>query len=396
MSGLRQLARRQELRAAALTAPAILLLVFTFVIPILTFLYYSIDNSAIPTILPRTITALNGWSGNGMPGDEAYRALAADLRTANGHPALFQLARRLNYEHDGYLNLILSTGRSVAKDVAARTRNEIVKIDPRWGRPEIWDIIAQESRPVTPFFLLSALDLERSPDGKLRTKPGYPLYRVTFARTFWITLIVTGITLCTGFPVAHLIATTPRRVSNWLLYLVLLPFWTSILVRTLAWLIILEKHGLANEILQGLDISSVPIQLIFTRKAVYISMIQILLPFMVISIFSVMRGISPWYMRAATSLGAHPAWAFITVYIPQTLPGVAAGTLLVSVLALGFYITPSLLGGPRDQMVNYYIAFYTNQNVNWNLAAALGTWLLVFSVCWVLLINKLLGARRPT
>ena len=149
------------------------------------------------------------------------------------------------------------------------------------------------------------------------------------------------------------------------------------LVRTAAWVIVLQKAGIVNDALMGLGLVDEPLALIFNRTGVYISMVHILLPFMILPLYGVMKGIPGDHVRAATSLGATPRAAFLEVYFPQTLPGLAAGCLLVFVVALGFYITPMLIGGGSDQMLAYLIAQYATKTANWGLAGALAVVLLV-------------------
>jgi putative spermidine/putrescine transport system permease protein len=393
---LRQAERVRELRAVALIAPALLFLLITFIAPIGYFLHRSIDNPEIPAYLPRTVAALASWHGEELPHEAAFQALVVDLRDADPG-ALAALARRLNYHEPGYRTLVLLTARKLAsaKEEPASWREALIDANALWGERATWATIAQESGPLTPYYLLASLDLQRDADGfVVAVEADRAIYRTVFARTFWISLVVTGLCVVLGFPLAYLLATVPARIGNWLLLLVLLPFWTSLLVRTLAWLVIFQGQGVANQGLMLLGLVSEPMQLIRTRFAVYVAMVHILLPFMVLPLYSVMRRISPSHMRAATSLGAHPAVAFWTVYVPQTIPGIGAGVLLVSVLALGFYITPMLLGGGGDQMISYFVAFYTNESVNWGMAAALGTWLLVFALALFLVLNRVVGFDR--
>jgi putative spermidine/putrescine transport system permease protein len=157
---------------------------------------------------------------------------------------------------------------------------------------------------------------------------------------------------------------------------VLLPFWTSTLVRTTAWVVLLQTNGVVNNLIQWLGLANGPLPLLYNRMGVYIAMTHVLLPFLILPLYGVMRGIRPEAMRAALSLGAHPAKAFLRVYLPQTLPGVAAGAAIVFALALGYYLTPALVGGGSDQLVGASIAFYTNESLNWGMAAALSLLLL--------------------
>ncbi len=173
------------------------------------------------------------------------------------------------------------------------------------------------------------------------------IYLDVLARTFGMSLVVTLCCLALGFPLAYLLSTLPTRSSNLLMILVLLPFWTSILVRVASWIVLLQSGGLVNQALQALGLINEPLQLVFNRFGVYISMTHILLPFMVLPLYSVMKGISPIYLRAAQSLGCPPFQSFWKVYFPQTIPGVAAGSLLVFILSMGYYITPGPAGQPE-------------------------------------------------
>lgn len=215
-------------------------------------------------------------------------------------------------------------------------------------------------------------------------------------RTFVVSASVTVICLFLGYPLAALIARSKGAVANTLLILVLLPFWTSLLVRTSAWVVLLQGRGVINSALiwLGLIDPAHPLDLIYNRIGVLIAMTHILLPFMVLPIYSVMKSIPPVYLRAASSLGAPPMSAFFRIYLPMSMPGVSAGGLLVFILALGYYITPALVGGPGDQMVSYFIAYYSNQVTNWGMAAALSTILLVAVLILYAVYNRIVGIDR--
>jgi putative spermidine/putrescine transport system permease protein len=205
---------------------------------------------------------------------------------------------------------------------------------------------------------------------------------------------VTAICLVMGFPIALLLAHVDGMVRNVLLVLVLLPFWTSLLVRTAAWIVVLQNEGLVNTALVSLGILDEPLRLIYNRTGVLIVMSQVLLPFMILPLYAVMSAIPPSHMRAALGLGGRPWFAFRRVYLPQTLPGVAAGTLLVFMLSVGYYITPALVGGSTDQMLSYFIAFYANETINWGLAAALGTVLMAIVLVLFAVYSRLFGIGR--
>jgi putative spermidine/putrescine transport system permease protein len=205
---------------------------------------------------------------------------------------------------------------------------------------------------------------------------------------------VTLATLLLGFPVAYLLATLPTRYSNLLMIFVLLPFWTSLLVRTTAWFVLLQDNGLINEVIQLLHLWDGPLRLIFSRFGTILAMTHIQLPFTLLPIYSVMKTISPSHVRAARSLGAGPFYAFWRVYFPQTIPGIAAGCLLTFILALGYYITPALVGGATDQMVSSMVALAINQENNWGKASALGAILLFATLILFTVYNRLVGVDK--
>ncbi len=386
--------RRKAFGAALLMLPAVAFVCLTFISAIAFFLFKSVDNGVVPGTLPRTTAAIQGWSGDGMPGEDVYAGLAADLRQAKGTQDLFVLSRRLNYQQPGSMALINKTVRRMPREDVPSYREALTGIDAKWGEPEIWRLIHRESSSLTSFFLRSTIGLTGTRYGDA-SDAGSAAYSNTLLRTFWISAIVTAVCLVLGYPLAYLLASARGKVLRLvLLGLVLTPFWTSLLVRTLAWIVIFSKDGIANAVLAQLGVITAPISMLYTRGALYVGMVQILLPFMVLSIYSVMRGISPIYTRAALSLGANPLYAFYSVYLPQTMPGVGAGIVLVGVLALGFYITPMFLGGPHDQMVSYYIAYFTDQNANWGMAASLGVWLLAFTLIAFALVNKFVGVNK--
>jgi putative spermidine/putrescine transport system permease protein len=292
------------------------------------------------------------------------------------------------------MSLLNKTARKLPKGDVRSHREALVSIDAQWGQPDVWKLIHRESSTLTSFFLRSTIGMTGAKYGDV-SNAGGGAYSSTLLRTFLISGIVTAVCLLLGYPLAYLLASAKGGMTRLvLLALVLTPFWTSLLVRTLAWIVIFAKDGIANAVLTQLGVITAPISMLYTRGALYVGMVQILLPFMVLSIYSVMRGISPIYTRAALSLGAHPVHAFRTVYLPQTMPGVGAGIVLVGVLALGFYITPMFLGGPHDQMVSYYIAYFTDQNANWGMAASLGAWLLAFTLVAFTLVNKFVGVNK--
>ncbi|MEX6501829.1 ABC transporter permease [Pseudomonas zhanjiangensis] len=383
-------------KSQALILPLLVFLLLVFLVPIVALLDRSVDNPEVVSAMPRTVEAITAWDGKGLPAEPAYRALALDLAEARRAQTIGDLSKRMNMELAGYRSLIARTGRALPfKSEPASYKDALEGLDERWGDPAYWQVIRRNTSAVTPYYLLAAVDHRIDDLGELApATPDQAIYLDIFARTFWMGLVITAICLVLAYPLAYLLANLPTRQSNLLMILVLLPFWTSILVRVAAWIVLLQSSGLINGALLSLGIIDKPLQLVFNRSGVYISMVHIMLPFMILPIYSVMKGISPTYMRAAISLGCHPFASFWRVYFPQTLAGVSAGGLLVFILSIGYYITPALLGSPGDQMVSYFVAFYTNTSINWGMATALGGLLLLATLVLYVVYSWLVGASR--
>ncbi|MFN3771317.1 MAG: ABC transporter permease [Ectopseudomonas guguanensis] len=388
--------RFNRLKSKALILPLLLFLLLTFLLPIGALLLRSIDNPEVVGSLPRTVEAISAWDGRGLPDESVYQAIASDIVEARRNQSLGDLSKRLNMELAGFRSLVSSTARKLPlREEPASYQEAFLDLDERWGDPAYWQVIRRNASPVTPYYLLAALDHRIDDLGELaKATPDQAIYLDIFARTFWMSLVITAICLVLAYPLAYLLANLPTRSGNLLMILVLLPFWTSILVRVAAWIVLLQSGGLINSALMSLGIIEQPLQLVFNRSGVYVAMVHIMLPFMILPIYSVMKGISPSYMRAAVSLGCHPFASFWRVYFPQTLAGVGAGCLLVFILSIGYYITPALLGSPNDQMISYFVAFYTNTTINWGMATALGGLLLAATLVLYVVYSWLVGASK--
>ncbi|WP_164721292.1 ABC transporter permease [Burkholderia stagnalis] len=375
---------RKRAMALLLVAPLALFVLLIFVVPIGALLTRAVQNPEIATALPKTVAALSGWDRKAPPADAAYAALAADMTRVADSEAMGALARRLNTEIPGYRSLVAKTARAMPLKgddgqqlSPAQQRAKLVELDARWGDATYWQAIAKNGGTYSPFYLLAALDHKQDGFGSIvQADPDQSIYLAIFGRTLVIGFAVTLFALLLGYPLAYWISTLSERRANLVMILVLIPFWTSVLVRVAAWIVLLQSEGLVNKALIGSGLIAQPLALLFNRVGVYISMTHILLPFMILPLYSVMKSIPPTYQRAAVSLGSHPFAAFWRVYVPQTYPGIGAGALLVFILAIGYYITPALLGGPNDQMVSYYVAYFTNVTINWGMACALGGLLL--------------------
>ncbi|MGE6662115.1 ABC transporter permease [Pseudomonas sp. NPDC077408] len=388
--------RMNRLKSKALILPLLVFLLLTFVLPIASLLWRSVDNPEVVGSLPRTVEAIAAWDGRGLPEEPVYRALSEDLLEARQNQSLGDLSKRLNMEQAGFRSLMTKTARALPfKELPVSYKEALETFDERWGDPAYWQVIRRNDSALTPYYLLAALDHRIDDMGELApVSPDQAVYLDIFARTFWMGLVITAICLVLAYPLAYLLANLPARKSNLLLIMVLLPFWTSILVRVAAWIVLLQSSGLINGALLKMGLIDEPLQLVFNRAGVYIAMVHILLPFMILPIYSVMKNISPSYMRAAISLGCHPFASFWRVYFPQTLAGVGAGCLLVFIISIGYYITPALLGSPNDQMVSYFVAFYTNTTINWGMATALGGLLLLATMLLYVVYSWLVGASR--
>ena len=287
----------------------------------------------------------------------------------------------LNQEKTGFRSLILTTGR--AAQTITPTMDGLIAFDKKWADQDYWDIVDRNAGTVTWRHYQKATGLKTDAHGSLSISKGDDIYLRVMGRTLLITLQVTLLTLLIGYPLAYCIANGSRRTSAVVLTIVLLSFWTSVLVRTTAWVVLLQTNGLINNLLVSLRLVSEPIQLIFNRFGTLVAMTHVLLPFAILPMMNVMRTIPKSQSEASRSLGAGPIETFLRVYWPQSLRGVLVGGGTVFILALGFYVTPALTGGPNDQMLSYFIADFVNKTLNWGMASALSVLLLLIVIVLV-------------
>ena len=396
-SQLRRADYRRRAFAISLTLPLLLFLVLTFLVPIGALLIRAVENPEVAHTLGKTVQALSQWNRITSPPDTAYSALVEDLSAIREQSDAGALARRLNSEISGARSLVMSTYRALPFEknmTPAQTRERLLALDARWGDLGYWQAIAKNGSRWTPDYLLASLDLQRDVQGNIgAVDANSAAFGKILLRTFSISAIVTLCCLLLGYPLAYWLSTLSVRKANMLMILVLVPFWTSILVRVAAWIVLLQSNGLVNRSLMGLGLMDEPLPLLFNRLGVVIAMVHILLPFMILPLYSVMKSVPGTYLRAAISLGSSPLAAFFRVYVPQTWPGVGAGGLLVFILSIGYYVTPALLGGADDQMLSYYIAQYTNVNVNWGMACALGAVLLTATLVLYALYRRVVKSE---
>ena len=365
----------KRVKSCALIAPLALFLVFFFAAPLVTMMKTAVSDPVASSALPTVSRALQEWDRAGTPSADVQKAFADDLRNITDDELFGDLVRRLNSAKSGFRTLLVKTRNAVAEGQAI---TDLVAVDKRWRDPAFW-IAVQDAAgaSLTDRNLLAAVDLQRDTAGAITSMPeGTSANRTTLFRTMIMAGVVTLCCIAVGLPFAMVAASTTGWKRQLLLGAVLLPLWTSLLVRTAAWYIILQDNGLINMTLQTLGLTSGPVPLIFNRLGVVIAMTHVLLPFMVLPIFSVLIGIPKNLMPAAASLGAPPIRAFLLVLLPLSLRGVVSGALLVFMSALGYYITPALIGGAKDQMISSVIAYYATGAANWGMAGALGIVLL--------------------
>ena len=386
-----------RLRAAGLVLPLVAFIGVTFVAPVATMLVRSVYDPVVAGVLPETLGALAAWDGEGAPPEAVYAAAARELLRAREERTLGRVASRVNRVQGGLRSVLVRSARRLREVETGPWREAMIAIDADWGDPRTWHAVRTAGDRLTLRHYLNAVDLQRLPDGSIaRQPPDRRIYVPLFWRTFAVSLAITALCLLLGYPLAHLIAHAPPRRAGLLLALVLVPFWTSLLVRTTSWIVLLQTQGVVNDLLVALGVvgDDGRIAMIYNMTGTAVAMTHVLLPFMVLPLYSVMRTIPPQQMSAAESLGASFPHAFRRVYWPQTLPGVGAGSLLVFILAIGYYITPALVGGQSGQLISNFIAYHMQTSLNWGLAGALGGILLASVVALYLLYDRLVGVEQ--
>ena len=388
--------RRSRLKALGLVLPLFAFLLITFLVPIGDMLLRSVENQLVGRVLHRTVPKLAEWNprSSELPDEATFAALVADFKEGREARTIGRVGVRLNYEKGGMSSLFRKTGRRAKRIEEAPYREAMIKLDKRWGDPDVWRLIKREGDAYTASYYLAAVDMRFTVDGSVAPQPEErQIYLHLFGRTLWLSLVITVLCLLLGYPISYLMATLPVRTSNLLMIMVLLPFWTSLLVRTTCWIALLQQQGVINDLLVWVGVigNDNRLAMIHNRTGTIIAMTHILLPFMVLPLYSVMKTIPPSYMRAARSLGADPFTAFVKVYMPNTVAGVGAGSILVFIIAIGYYITPALVGGTSGTLISNFIAHHMQVSLNWGLAAALGALLLAAVLALYVLYDKLVG-----
>ncbi len=357
---------------------------------------FEVSETAVAA-LPKASTAYTRWArtiqqeDNDSPTKEdpwapVYLALHNDLAANPQAPSAF------GGDAQAALQAV-STAIAAGEVETTTAYDAFVKIDEDWADPEVWRTLKTYSGAYTNGYFLNAADFQKGADGAELRPESERIYGTLFLRTLLMSLAITVSCIVLGYPVAWILANLPSRTANLLMILVLLPFWTSLLVRTSAWKVMLQQQGVINDTLVwlGLVADDARLVMINNQFGTIVAMTHILLPFMILPMYSVMQTINPSYLRAAKSLGATNWTAFWRVYFPQSVPGIGAGSILVFILAIGYYITPELVGGTKGVFISNRIAFHISQSLNWGLAAALGSILLVVVLALYWAYDKIVG-----
>ena len=391
---LRIAMRVSRRRAFLLVAPLLAFILLSFVIPIVALLLYQgVYNDEYAKNMPQSAPLLRAWDGETEPTEEMAAAMVADLAAARESKEIGKVASRVNQELSGTRSLMTKSARTAAR-MEPPYLQALIDRDKDWGEVETWGAMKLAAQSVTPAFYANAVDARYTATGSFEMQEEERrIYVPLFIRTLMVSGGVTLACVLLGFPVAYLLAHLPARRANLLMILVLLPFWTSLLVRTTAWIAMLQSQGVLNDILVwvGITPDDARFSLIYNMTGTVIAMTHILLPFMILPIYSVMKAIPPSHVRAAKSLGATNSTAFWRVYFPATIPGIGAGGLLVFILAIGYYITPALVGGSEGQLISNMIAYHMQRSLNYSLAAALGGILLIIVLVFYWLYDRVVG-----
>jgi putative spermidine/putrescine transport system permease protein len=392
----RQELRSRKISAFLFVAPLLAFLAFTFVAPIATMLFRGVHHPVVAELIPDTLSMLESWDGNAQPENEILNQFSVDLKRLAAERKSGKIAEEINRLFPGFGSVIKSSARLVrnVEEEELRTNGHklLIEKDKRWGEPVTWRAFRSAGQVYTDSYFLTALDLERSSEGEIQGRDGPQIYIQLYTKTLRIALIITVLCVLLGYPLSYFLATIRPSTANFLMVFVLLPFWTSLLVRTTSWIALLQTNGVVNSTLLAMGITSEPLELLYKEFSTILAMTHILLPFMILPLYSVMKGIDPSFLRAALSMGAKPIPAFLRIYLPMTLPGLSAGSLLVFIISVGYYITPALVGGTDGQMISNIIAFHMQQSNNWELAAALGSLLLAIILFLYWLYDRFVGA----
>ena len=391
---LKKAERKNKLKAVLLVAPLFLFILIIYIFPIGDMLFRSVDDRMITKMLPKTFIAMEKWDGKDLPEEPVYKGLYEDLSLLKKNKTFGKIIARLNYEKSGFSSLIKKTIRKINKFEEGNYKEQFIKTHKRWGQVEYLVALKNTAPNWSYAKYLKGVDLKFDESRNIiQQDEDRRIYKTLWFRTVNVAFWVTIFCFILAYPIAHLLATLPMKYSNLLMICVLLPFWTSLLVRTSSWMVLLQQQGPINDLIVwlGWAANDNRPELMYNVIGTFVALTQILLPFIVLPLYTVMKTISPSLMRAGKSLGGTPLVSFVKIYFPLTIPGIGAGSLLVFILAIGYYITPALVGGASGSLISNNIAYHMKSSLDWAFASALGTMLLVgvLAIYWV--YNKLVG-----
>ncbi len=363
----------------ALCAPLLLLLGACFLLPLLYVLHTGLANPVIGSAWPEFIQALRD-DPDDVPGEPVFRALALEMQRQQENEAYKLTLKPFSQQNPELWRLLQRTAKSPPPQGFGSAKAWFIGSDPAWAQSDTWKVIRRIAAPYTTYNLFNALDVTLTPDGNLRVKPverrGYSLViRNTLIMGFWVMLL----TLLLGYPLAYRLATMPRTPARIVLSGLLVLLWTSVTVKTYAWMAIFDRNGVINEMLLGSGLAEEPLALRPSWAVVTVAMTYALLPFMVLPIYQSMRKVSLDQLRAAVSLGASPMRAVFTAYLPATTPGIAAGCLLVFVLSIGYYTLPALVAGPAETTISMLLVEFAVTIANNGMAASMASFVLLIA-----------------
>ena len=386
--------RRRRTQAFLFVVPLLVFILFAFVAPITTMLFRSVYNPTVAELVPETLEMLEDWEGETLPEPAVVTQMAIDMKRMANNRTSGKFADEINRALPGMSSVIKSTARGLRRvddaELAANGAEMLQAENDRWAKPATWRAIRSAGQVYTSSYYLTAVDLEYDAEGEIIMRDTQ-IYKQLYGKTLKMALIITGLTMLLGYPLAFYMSQASPAMANFLMVFVLLPFWTSLLVRTTAWIALLQAGGVVNSTLIWAGLINEPIELLYNEFSTILAMTHILLPFMVLPLYAVMRGIDASFMRAAISMGSNPIGAWYKIYLPMSLPGLSAGALLVFIISVGYYITPALVGGTDGQMISNIIAFHMQVSNNWELAAALGSLLLILILVLYWLFDRFVG-----
>ena len=391
---LKKVERKNKLKAFLLVAPLLFFLLIVYISPITGMLFKSIDDRMVTKMLPQTFKSMEKWDGKNLPSEEVFESFYKDYKILVDEERAGKLSTQLNYEKNGFKSILKKYGRKLKNFEEGNYKEQTMSVHKRWTNVEYWRAIQRRAPSYSYSKYLKGLDMYKNEKGEIvQVSEDRRIYKILWVRTLKIAFIVTLCCFLMAYPIAHLLTTIPMKLSNLLMICVLLPFWTSLLVRTASWMILLQQQGIVNDFLVWIGVigDDSRLTMMYNATGTYIAMTQILLPFMVLPLYSVMKTISPSLVRAGKSLGGTPFTTFWKIYFPLTIPGIGAGCLLVFILAIGYYITPELVGGASGTLISNQIAYHMKYSLDWSFASAMGLMLLVgvLAVYWI--YNKLVG-----